>query len=192
MSANTLQLASPAIHVSFNTTGQHFAILREGVVDIATWTCWKSHWVDKPEIIFSVKLDTFFDSEAILRQIVLIDENTLAIVGDTDYSSSTLLVLHRRNSSEDFEELHCLRGLQRIIRLFSMELHILCEMADGSINDVESILNNLEMFQGSAVKTSITFPTVAATTVGDQVCPPSASLIPARHIRLNLSRKTLH
>jgi len=55
MSANTLQLSSPAIHVSFDTTGQYFAVLRDGYVDIARWNTYKPHWIDNPEIISTIE-----------------------------------------------------------------------------------------------------------------------------------------
>jgi len=103
-----------------------------------------------------------------VRQVVVIDDNSLALVADSA-SGSTLLILHRESPTEDYTEKERLTGLQRILRLFSHRREILCEMADGSVNDVESIFNNIELFQSPEPKTAITYPIVDATSIGDEV-----------------------
>jgi hypothetical protein len=193
MCSDTLHLESAIIHVSFDVTGKYFAILREGYVDIATWKSWKPHCIQNSKIICTVELPDFSITRDILKQIVLLDENTFAVICDNGLFSSTLSVLHRPDPSKDFELLHCIRNLQRIVRLFSSERELLCEMADGTINNLESILNNTSLFTKSEIENSaLTFPLVAATIIGDQVPLFLHLLSPARNFRINLTRKTLH
>jgi elongator complex protein 1 len=51
MSASELSLPSTPAHVSFDSTGQHFAILREHHVDLATWKEFKTIRVTDPKIV---------------------------------------------------------------------------------------------------------------------------------------------
>jgi elongator complex protein 1 len=55
MSASELILPAIPTHVSFESIGKSFAILRERHVDIATWTDFNTIRVANPKIVFSIK-----------------------------------------------------------------------------------------------------------------------------------------
>src|SRR5271170_4612104 len=55
MSASELSIASPASHVSFESIGQNFAVLRQRAVDVATWTDFNSIRVANPKIVHTFK-----------------------------------------------------------------------------------------------------------------------------------------
>jgi hypothetical protein len=55
MAANQLKLPSSVRHVAFDPTGQWIAVLRDYNVDIVKWSIFNKTWVDKPEIVQTVK-----------------------------------------------------------------------------------------------------------------------------------------
>ena len=50
MSGTELSIPSPPTHVSFDSTGKNFAILRRREVDIATWSEFNTIRVANPKI----------------------------------------------------------------------------------------------------------------------------------------------
>jgi elongator complex protein 1 len=55
MAASELSIASTPTHVSFDTTGQHLAILRRRDVDIMKWTDFNTIRVANPKIVHTFR-----------------------------------------------------------------------------------------------------------------------------------------
>jgi len=151
MSASELSLASTASHVSFDSIGQNFGVLRQRAVDIARWTDFNSIRVANPKIVhtfrytspiqtvsYVLSLDSFFGPKDYIRQIMLIDRNLLAILADDITSSSIIKVFSQRDDTYPFHEIYTVsEGLGMIIRLFfSVTGLLLFVTSDGTIHNL--------------------------------------------------------
>lgn len=147
MAANMLPIASTPAHVAFDTTGKIFAILRQREVDIATWSDFNTIRVANPKILDTYRyrrtlkvpvlrgsLHNFFAVEDMVRQVVLIEHDLVAILADDMHSSSIVKVLSRRDDTSQLEEVYSTSGLGMIVRLmYTTTGLILFETGDGTI-----------------------------------------------------------
>ena len=103
-----------------------------------------------------------------MKQLVLVNQNKLAIIADQGTSTSTLTILERQPQSEIFQEKESSPGLPRILRLFSHEEEIFCGTANGLILNSKTIKDNpnLILHDGGSHHH---FPIIAATKVQDHV-----------------------
>jgi hypothetical protein len=89
-------------------------------------------------IYLTKSLDKYFQSDESVKQIILVEKNTVCILADDSRSASIFKVFHQKDENSEFEEVHCTNGVGMIIRIFPHVNggHILFETSDGMIHDI--------------------------------------------------------
>lgn len=73
-----------------------------------------------------------------MRQIVLLEQNLVAVLADDTHSGSIIKILRQMEGTDMFEEIHCTQGVGMVTRLFPQlsGVHVFFETEDGTIHDL--------------------------------------------------------
>jgi len=87
--------------------------------------------------LLTCSLETFFDANDFIKQIVLLHKDLIAILADDDGCSSIIKILRHNEEQDEFEEVCRTRELGKIIRIFpqSNGTGLFCETGEGMIYD---------------------------------------------------------